>query len=135
VIHVERVSADAGVAFALIEEYYEAAGVMVRDDREVLEQFVWVAYCDGQPAGCVALRTDEVKRMFVRPAYRGQGIARLLLAELETFAAARGVQWLYLDSKDDLTEAIRFYQRSGYQPCQRYNSNPQATIFMRKPLL
>lgn len=131
-IQVERVNGDA--AFTLIDEYYEAVGVMVRDDRDVLEQCVWVAYCDGQPAGCVVLRTDEVKRMYVRPAYRGRGIARRLLTELETFAVARGVQWLYLDSKDDLVEAIRFYERSGYERCERYNDNPQATIFMRKAL-
>jgi GNAT superfamily N-acetyltransferase len=132
VIHVEQVSGDA--AFTLIDEYYEAVGVMVRDDREVPEQCMWVAYCDGQPAGCVALRTDEVKRMFVRPAFRGRGIARRLLTELETFAAARGAKWLYLDSMDDLVEAIGFYERSGYEPCERYNDNPQATIFMRKAL-
>lgn len=72
--------------------------------------------------------------MYVRPAYRGRGIARRLLTELETFAVARGVQWLYLDSKDDLVEAIRFYERSGYERCERYNDNPQATIFMRKAL-
>ncbi len=138
-IQVERVHADA--AFGLIEQYYEAVGVVVQDDREVLEQYVWVAYCDGEPAGCLILRmhskeqaAGEVKRMFVRPAFRGRGIARRLLEALETFAAGHGFRWLYLDSKDDLVEAIRFYERSGYERCERYNDNPQATVFMRKAL-
>ncbi len=148
-VQVERVNAEAAdVAFGLIEEFYEAISVVARDDRAVLQSYVadldggiWVAYCDGQPAGCIALRTQskaqaagEVKRMFVRPAYRGRGIALCLLSELEAFAAARGFQWLYLDTKDDLHEAIQFYKRSGYQLCERYNDNPQATIFMRKAL-
>jgi GNAT superfamily N-acetyltransferase len=42
---------------------------------------------------------------------------------------------LYLDTKDDLDPAIRFYQRHGYKRCGRYNNNPQATIFMRKRLV
>ncbi len=148
-IQVERVQGSgADVAFGLIEEFYEAIKVVVRDDRAVLQSYVsdpnggiWVAYCDGHPAGCIALRTQskeeaagEVKRMFVRPAYRGKGIALQLLAELEAFAAARGFRRLYLDTKDDLREAIQFYKRTGYELCERYNENPQATIFMRKAL-
>jgi len=43
-----------------------------------------------------------------------------------------GYEWLYLDTKDDLENAIRFCKRHGYECCDRYNSNPQATIFMRK---
>nr|HML49135.1 GNAT family N-acetyltransferase [Clostridia bacterium] len=44
---------------------------------------VWLAYCDGQPAGCVAYRAKpsgvgEVKRLFVGNAYRGRGISKSL---------------------------------------------------------
>ena len=38
------------------------------------------------------------------------------------------------DSKDDLETAKRFYEASGYTHCERYNDNPQATIFMRRQL-
>jgi len=41
---------------------------------------------------------------------------------------------MYLDTKDDLISAIKFYQRQGYEACERYNDNPQATMFMRKKL-
>src|SRR5205823_5504576 len=74
----------------------------------------------------------EVKRLYVRPAFRQRGVARALLEHLERFAASRGDEWLYLDTNDDLRAAIAFYERNGYVRCQRYNDNPQATIFMRK---
>jgi hypothetical protein len=42
-----------------------------------------------------------------------------------------GYSTLYLDSKDDLIDAIRFYRKQGYRSCERYNENPQATVFMK----
>lgn len=138
----------AETAFALIEEFYEAVGVRHRDDRRALlsyvtdpQQGIWIAYCDGLPAGCIALRAlpnmdaaGEVKRMYVRPAYRGRGVAAHLLSTLENFAIDHGFEWLYLDSLEDMHNAISLYTRSGFQPCQRYNDNTQASVFMRKPL-
>lgn len=137
---------DRGEAYALVMEYYEAVGVLKRDSEEsFLEEYFapgcgcWLASIDGVLAGCIALRrlpdkprAGEIKRMYVRPAFRGQRVALALLVALEQFAAANGDQWLYLDSKDDLTTALRFYERHGYQPCERYNDNPQATVFLRK---
>jgi ribosomal protein S18 acetylase RimI-like enzyme len=66
--------------------------------------------------------------------HRGQGVAEALLGALEAYATEHGYAALYLDSKKDLMPAIRFYRRHGYSPCERYNDNPQATIFMRKEL-
>jgi ribosomal protein S18 acetylase RimI-like enzyme len=69
----------------------------------------------------------------VKPAYRRQGLAEGLLQAAEECAAKTAqYEWLYLDSKDDLVSAIRFYERHGYEYCDRYNANPQATVFMRK---
>ncbi len=70
----------------------------------------------------------------MRPPFRGAGTAQALLAALEQYAAEQGYKWLYLDSKDDLQAALRFYRRQGYQACARYNTNPQATIFLRRSL-
>jgi ribosomal protein S18 acetylase RimI-like enzyme len=75
-----------------------------------------------------------VKRLYVRPAFRHHGIAQQLLENLERFVSSRNVEWLYLDTNDDLQAAIAFYERNGYVRCSRYNDNPQATIFMRKRL-
>ena len=137
---------DRESAFALVEEYNEAVSVLVRDTAESFARDyfgagagLWLAESGGAMAGCIALRplktrenAGEIKRLYVRPAFRGAGAAAALLAVLESYAAESGYRWLYLDSKDDLKAAIRFYQRHGYEPCERYNENCQATVFMRK---
>ncbi|HVJ06274.1 MAG TPA: GNAT family N-acetyltransferase [Candidatus Saccharimonadales bacterium] len=148
-ISVQRATAkQADPAFALIEEYYEAIGVMVRDDRAALEQYlvspdasIWIATVDGEPAGCVMLRplpeipdAAEVKRLYVRPAFRGKRIAHALMQAAEEHARREGILWLYLDTKDDLHAAIHFYLSTRYERCPRYNDNPQATLFLRKRL-
>jgi GNAT superfamily N-acetyltransferase len=141
-------AASADAAFELIEEYYEAIGVVVRDDRATLEHYlaspdspIWIATVNFVPAGCVMLRplpqvpaAAEVKRLYVRPAFRGLRLAHALMQAAEEHARHAGLQWLYLDTKDDLHAAIHFYQSTGYETCERYNDNPQATLFLRKQL-
>lgn len=149
-IRVERADAQRpDDALALIEEYYDAINVTQRDDRESLLRYlsnpqsaIWVAYCGSAAIACILYRplpnfdaAGEIKRLYVRPPHRGRGVARLLLHTSEQFARRHKIAWLYLDTKDDLTNAIAFYRRHGYNPCARYNDNPQATIFMRKQLL
>lgn len=146
-MHIERATAEHPEdALRLIEEYYEAVGVMERDDREALLGYlsdarygVWIAYIGPAAAGCILFRplahireAGEVKRLYVRPGYRRHGLAAQLLGALEQFAKRQGFAWLYLDSKDDLQDAIAFYKRNGYTPCPRYNDNRQATTFMHK---
>ena len=89
--------------------------------------------------GCVVLRqlasiphASECKRLYVKPSARGQRIADTLLDAQEAFARSQGVQWIYLDTYDDLKSAIALYEKRGYQHCERYNDNPQATLFLRK---
>jgi GNAT superfamily N-acetyltransferase len=135
-------------AYRIVSDYYEEIGVMVRDDRAAFEREyfvdgagIWLATIKGEIVGCIALRRlscppncGEIKRLYVRLEHRGQGIAEALLKALEAYAVEQGHTALYLDSKKDLMPAIRFYRRHGYQLCERYNDNPQATIFMRKLL-
>jgi GNAT superfamily N-acetyltransferase len=136
--------ADLGDAWAIVTEYYGAVGVVARDDCQsfVRSYFndgsgIWLARNVDEVVGCIALRpldifpaSGEVKRLYVRPTARGRGTAGLLLDALHEYARAVGYEWLYLDSKDDLAAAIRFYEKRGYRRCARYNDNPQATIFM-----
>jgi GNAT superfamily N-acetyltransferase len=148
-IRIERATLErVEEAYAIVQEYYDAVDVLVREDAESFARDyfgsgagVWLASDGVTTIGCIALRSlpqfersGEVKRLYVRPGYRGRNIAEKLLKALEEFAAEAGYRTLYLDTKDDLTAAIRFYERHGYEHCERYNENPQATIFMRKGL-
>jgi len=147
-VRIERVRAVDDNAMSLIEEYYESINVIVRDTPAAIQKLVdepgsglWLAYLDGEPVGCVILRplptipnASECKRLYVRPPARGRHIADRLMDELEGFAKAYGYRYVYLDTYDDLKAAISLYQKRRYQACERYNGNPQATVFMRKCL-
>jgi len=77
-------------------------------------------------------RRAEVKRMWVNPVARGQGIARALLAELERLAAQRGRGTIVLDTSSGLTAAVALYDSSGYQRIPAYNDNIDADLWFRK---
>lgn len=147
-IRVQRASIDlADSAYAMVAEYYESMSVVARETPEEFgkEYFgpasgVWLAWAGPHLAGCIALRqlangdAAEIKRMYVREAYRGLGIAQMLLAEAESFAREVSYRRIFLDTTDKMRSAARLYERNGYQRCERYNANPQATIFMTKQL-
>jgi GNAT superfamily N-acetyltransferase len=147
---VRATPADRPRAWAIVDAYCEEIGVVVRDSPELFDTYfkdgsgIWLAEADDAArtvVGCIVLRPivvtgvnrpAEVKRLYVLPSARGHRLSERLLAALEKDAADSGYDALYLDSKDDLLAAIKFYYRQGYADCERYNDNPQATIFMRK---
>jgi DNA-binding MarR family transcriptional regulator/GNAT superfamily N-acetyltransferase len=145
IVRLSKVNEDAR---QLLQEYYEAVNVVQRDAPEAIQKItddpfsgVWLAYLDGKAVGCVVLRklpsipfAGECKRLYVQPAARGHHIADKLLDAQEDFARSQGLQWIYLDSYDDLKAAIALYRRRGYVSCRRYNDNPQATVFLRKKI-
>lgn len=132
----------------IVHQYYDEIDVLVRDSDDELKKYfeegygIWLAQTETQQIiGCVLLRaldglekSCEIKRLYVRHEYRGQAIADKLLDALEQYAEKHGYQAAYLDSKSDLYAALRIYERRGYHECERYNDNPQATIFMRRCL-
>ena len=80
-----------------------------------------LARLEGRAAACGGIRpigesTVEVKRMFVRPEYRGRAGRAPVLAALESAAARRGCRTVRLETGDRQTEAIGLYQSSGYRP-------------------
>jgi putative acetyltransferase len=84
----------------------------------------------GQPYG-------EIKRMFVRPEQRGQRLAEQILQTLEARLSARGIALALLETGRDQTEAVRLYQRCGYQargPFGGYDDNG-LSLFLEKRLL
>jgi putative acetyltransferase len=96
-----------------------------------------IAWLDGQPVGCGALRpmgpgVAEVKRMYVEPAARGRGLSRRLLTELERAAAGMGYTTVRLETGLRQSAAIRLYDTAGYHRIANYGiyvGNPQSVCF------
>lgn len=81
---------------------------------------VVVAYQGDEPVGCGAVKpydehTMEVKRMFVSPDFRGQGIASLVLQELENWCRELEFTRCILETGEKQPEAIRLYHKSNYR--------------------
>ena len=78
-----------------------------------------VAYENGQPIGCGAIKefsttAMEVKRMYTLPEYRGRGIATIVLYELEKWAAELSYKTCVLETGKRQPEAIDLYKKNGY---------------------
>jgi GNAT superfamily N-acetyltransferase len=76
----------------------------------------------------------EIKRMFVRPEARSQGVAGALLEALESTARALGYTAVRLDTGPLQVHALSLYRRSGYADIEPYNDNPFACFWGEKPL-
>lgn len=107
---------------------------------DMLKQVI-VAYVDGKPAGCGAIKpfSDsemEVKRMYVLPEFRGHGIAKSILSELETWAKELGFSECILETGVKQVEAVHLYPKCGYEIIENYGQYAGAanSICMKKQL-
>jgi len=103
---------------------------------------VIVCYADSKPTGCGAFKAydqtkAEIKRMFVLPVYRGQGIAHSILKELELWASELKYAACILETGKKQPEAIRLYQKAGYTIIENYGQykNVENSICMTKSIL
>lgn len=101
--------------------------------------FLVVRADDGNPVGCGALKlldphTAEIKRMWLAPEVRGQGIGRQLLEALETTARDLGATQAKLDTNETLEAALTLYRKSGWEEVAPYNDNAYATHWFAKQL-
>lgn len=94
----------------------------------------------GHAVGCGAVVLEsgrgELKRMYVQPAYRGQGIAQKIISALEATAAERGCFELKLETGPRQPEALSFYGKQGYRTCGPFGSYPDhpLSVFMEKTI-
>ena len=101
-----------------------------------------VAYVDGQPAACGALKvynetSVEMKRIFVRSEFRRQGLASQIMKTLEKLAIEQGFAYAVLETGVEMKDAIRFYQKIGYEVIPNFGSfiGDDVCICFGKPLL
>jgi ribosomal protein S18 acetylase RimI-like enzyme len=139
---------DLAVVRQLITEYAGSLGVDLsfQDlDHELatLDEFyerILVACDDPQIAGCVALRriddaTCEMKRLYVRPTFRGHNLGRRLAEAIIDDARQRGYQRMRLDTLPTMNAAIPLYQSLGFIEIAPYRFNPiEGTRFMELAL-
>lgn len=99
-----------------------------------------LVYLDGVPAGTAGVRRQdshaaELKRMFIRPAYRGIGLGAALLEQCLVLAQQLGYTAIRLDTLDTMAPAIALYKRYGFYTIPAYCFNPlDGAVYMEKLL-
>ena len=93
-----------------------------------------LALVDGKPAGCIALRpldreTCEMKRVYLRPEWRGRGIGRALAEALIEAARRIGYRRMRLDTIPSLKVAVRLYRSMGFRVIAPYRDIPTSCAF------
>jgi putative acetyltransferase len=144
--------ADLIAARKLFEEYAESLGFSLcfqGFDREITNLpgdyrrpggRLLLANVNGEPAGCVALRpldstTCEMKRLYVRPAHRAEGIGKLLVERLIHDAREVGYTRMRLDSLPSMRAALNLYRTLGFREIDPYTANPvDGAVFLELQL-
>ena len=100
---------------------------------------LFLAFDGPRPAGCAALRSldaerCEIKRLYVRSAYRGRGLGRALTVHMLAAADKAGYRRAYLDTLPSMTAAIGLYRTLGFTETPPYSEQPTpgALFFARK---
>lgn len=126
---------------ALLEPLYPSESRHGYSVAQLLAQGVafFVLRTAGEPAACggVQIFADygEVKRMFVRPQYRGQGFAQAILDRLVAYTRAQNRSWLRLETGIHQHAAIRLYENAGFVrigPFGDYRDDPLSVFYEKQ---
>lgn len=131
---IQLLDNDLNIRYGTLQEMYEQYNVI-----KFIKTIV-IAYHELLPVGCGGFRisdntTVEIKRMFVKPEYRGKGIASRILQELEIWAIESGYSRAILETGKKQVEAIRLYQKKGYRLIENYGpykNQPNSVCFEKQ---
>jgi putative acetyltransferase len=95
---------------------------------------------EGAPAGCGGVKLcgteyGEIKRMYVRPEFRGRGFGKLVLDHLATYAKSHGLDLLRLETGIHQHAAIRLYEQEGFRripPFGDYTDDPVSLCYEKR---
>lgn len=133
---VAELDAELWVRYPAIQQNFAPHNKIDQSARVV------IAYDNDQPVGCGCFRpmdepqTIEIKRMYVGPAHRGMGIAKLILNELEGWALMEGYCISKLETGFNQPEAVAVYHRCNYKRIPNYPpyTNMSESMCMAKEL-
>jgi GNAT superfamily N-acetyltransferase len=155
-IEVSPARADINAFIALIREYtdminkQEASVATTLSNQHLEEELadvekkygypggrMYLLLADQAAAGCAALTGNdddycEMKRLYVRPVYRGHGFSRHLCERIIEDARTIGYKYMRLDTFPFMENAIHLYENLGFEYIEKYNDNPtEDAIFMQ----
>lgn len=138
---------DTPDAMQLIDELESTLAPLYPDESrhgysvdKLIQQGVvfFVVRVGGIPAGCGGIQHydeyAELKRMYINPAYRGQGLAKKLLAHLAEYSQENAIHILRLETGIHQHEALGLYEKFGFTQCEHfgmYHPDPNS-VFMEK---
>ena len=101
---------------------------------------LYIAFYNGSLAGCIGLKKidDEIcemKRLYVRPEFRGKHIGNVLAKKVIDEAKKIGYKSMVLDTFPFLTSAIKMYKKMGFYEIEQYNDSPMKdAVYLRLDL-
>jgi len=133
-------AADPSFGKSLDQQNYDDEIAHLEDKYGQPAGRLYLALWDGAVAGCIGLRkideeNCEMKRLYVRPKFRGKRIADALVQQIIADARTIGYRHMLLDTLPFLQGAIHMYQRCGFYEIESYNDSPMDTsIYMKLDL-
>ena len=144
-VTIERARPDSPEAVKLIKElsdyldplYPKTNQFGLSPDQLIRENVAFfVTRVDGLPAGCGGIKFypefGELKRMYVRPPYRGLGLGKLMLKHLEAYALQHGMTLIRIETGVYQPEAMGLYEKMGYRQRASFPPYPESTATLSR---
>lgn len=146
---IKRTTANDEDFQLLIKKLDHELWVELKDDQATYDQYnivvdiptAVVAYSNEKPVACGCFKefdkqTVEIKRMFVQKDYRGKGLSKKILAELEQWAKEKKYCYSVLETGINFTVACNLYSSNGYKVIPNYGqyAGLPESVCMKKEL-
>ncbi|MBQ5428004.1 MAG: GNAT family N-acetyltransferase [Oscillospiraceae bacterium] len=127
---------DPVFARSLAQQNYDEEILHLEEKYAPPKGQIYLVFVDGELAGCVGMKPSddshaELKRLYVRPAFRGRNLGETLTRRIMDDARKAGYRYLRLDTLPGLKNALKLYRRLGFRETDPYyDCLVPGTIFM-----